>query len=326
LRLTAKDSQSGRFMVVVALARMLSGRRNSMSHIHSYSQIFAAGHRYVNDILNGEVIVQEKVDGSQFSMQLLNGELSCRSKGKDIEIGFPEKLFAKAIETAKSLPLHDGWVYRCEYLSKEKHNSLTYGRIPNKHLIVYDIDTTGQNYIVYEDVVKESARIGLECVPMFYRGKLEKYDDVRKYLTLPSILGGALEGVVIKNYALYGQDKKVLMAKIVRDEFKEVHKTEWKLSNPTQSDVLQMLIGRYKTDARFEKAYQHLNEKGEILRECKDIPKLMKEVQEDIKKECEDEIKQMLFSHFWESIKRSSIGGLPEWYKRKLTECKDADA
>jgi long-subunit acyl-CoA synthetase (AMP-forming) len=157
---------------------------------------------------------------------------------------------------------------------------------------------------------------------MFYRGKLEKYDDVRKYLSSQSILGGALEGVVIKNYALYGQDKKILMAKIVRDEFKEVHKTEWKKSNPTQSDVLQMLIGRYKTDARFEKAYQHLNEKGEILRECKDIPKLMKEVQEDIKKECEDEIKQILFSHFWESIKRASIGGVPEWYKRKLTDYK----
>lgn len=297
--------------------QLAQGRK--IMHIHSYSQVFVAGHRYVDGIMNGEVIIQEKIDGSQFSMQRINGELSCRSKGKDIDLDNPEKLFYKAIESAKALDLCEGYVYRCEYLRSEKHNTLKYNRVPNMHLIVYDIDTADQNYMRYEDVAIESHRIGLECVPMYYRGHIDGYESVRKYLTNESILGGNIEGIVIKNYMLYGQDKKILMAKVVRDEFKETHRTEWRKLNPTQGDILQMLIDQYKTEARFEKSYQHLNEIGEILRECKDIPKLIKAVQEDIKKECEDEIKQILFSHFWENIRRASVHGLPEWYKRKIS-------
>jgi hypothetical protein len=52
----------------------------------------------------------------------------------------------------------------------------------------------------------------------------------------------------------------------------------------------------------------------------KDIGLLVKEVPKDIRDECEDEIKEILFSHFWSKISRGVIRGLPEWYKKKLAE------
>ena len=58
------------------------------------------------------------VHNSQFSMAVLDGELTCRSKGANLIIDAPQKMFSKGIETAVSLKdkLHPGWVYRGEYL------------------------------------------------------------------------------------------------------------------------------------------------------------------------------------------------------------------
>lgn len=46
----------------------------------------------------------------------------------------------------------------------------------------------------------------------------------------------------------------------------------------------------------------------------------MKEVPEDIKKECEAEIKELLFNHYWPNISRGVSNGIPEWYKKLLLE------
>ena len=34
---------------------------------HSYPDVYELGHKIVSDVLNGHVLVQEKVDGSQIS-------------------------------------------------------------------------------------------------------------------------------------------------------------------------------------------------------------------------------------------------------------------
>lgn len=74
-----------------------------METINSYPQVYAVGHRVIKDLFVGEVAVEEKIDGSQFSMGVVNGELCCRSKGKQIILDAPEKMFTKAIETATEL-------------------------------------------------------------------------------------------------------------------------------------------------------------------------------------------------------------------------------
>lgn len=157
-----------------------------MKMINSYPKIWALGHSYLKDLLLDDVEVSEKCDGSQFSFGVFDGELCARSKGKQLVIDAPEALFNKAVEVAKMLApnLLVGWTYRAEYLSKPKHNTLRYNRIPFNHLVIFDISPSLEAYLSPEEKKAEASRIGLECVPSFYSGR-DRPRVVRLYSPVP---------------------------------------------------------------------------------------------------------------------------------------------
>ena len=286
---------------------------------HSYPKIYALGHRAIAELFNDDVLVEEKIDGSQFSFGVFEDGFRCRSKGAQINPEVPEQMFQEAVEVAKSLPLTTGWTYRAEYLKKPKHNTLVYDRIPEKHLIIFDINTGEEEYLSYEQKSDEAKRIGLEVVPVLHRGRVDSPAALLAFLERSSILGGQkVEGIVIKNYHRFGLDKKALMGKYVSEAFKEVHGGEWRENNPTNRDVIDRLILAYKTPARWQKAVQHLAERGQLTDSPKDIGSLIKEVQTDVHEECAEEIKRVLYEHAFAHIRRGIVGGLPEWYKEEL--------
>jgi hypothetical protein len=295
-----------------------------MNSWHHYSSIYNLGHKAIADLLKVPVYVEEKVDGSQFSFGLTEeGELKVRSKGCEMVVDAPEKMFTFAVETVKRLKplLHPGWTYRGEYLRSPKHNALIYNRVPREHIILFDIEIGECEFLEYPAKWAEAKRLGLEVVPLLYGGTVETIEAFREFLRIESILGGQkIEGVVIKpiGYNLFGVDKKVLMGKFVSETFKEVHSKMWKADNPTAGDILAMLGATYCTQARWQKALQHLSEKGLVTDSPQDIGLLMKEVPIDIKRECEEEIKEKLFAFAWPHIARMSTRGLPEWYKDSL--------
>lgn len=287
----------------------------------SYPKIYTLGHRAIKEIFNENVLIEEKIDGSQISFGIIDGELKIKSKNKELLIDFPEKMFIEAVEIIKNLDLHEGWTYRGEYLQRPKHNVLSYNRIPNKHIIIFDINTSEEEYLSYEDKKKEAERIGLEVVPKIYEGIVGDSSFLLGLLERESVLGGQkIEGVVIKNYKRFGQDKKILMGKYVSEKFKEVHNKVWKGNNLSSKDVIQKIIIKYKTDARWNKAVQHLKEKGKLMDSPKDIGMLVKEIQSDIYDECVDDIKDMLFKNAFPKIIRGIVAGFPEWYKERLLQ------
>ncbi len=292
-----------------------------MQHINSYPKVYALGHSAIQGIFDGPVLVEEKIDGSQFSMAILDGELCCRSKNKNIILDAPEQMFIKAIETAKTLPLHPGLIYRCEYLSGPKHNTLRYSRIPDKHLIIYDIQTGLEEYAPYWIKVTEASRIGLECVPLMYAGPVEDMGTLNAFIERDSVLGGTtVEGIVVKNYAVMTKEGKAAMGKYVSERFKETNKKSFRAANPHTGDVIVDLTVRYKTHARWEKAIQHLRDAGTLEGAPRDIGALIREVQDDVLEECGDEIRNALFNYAWPKIRRGLVAGLPEWYKQRLAE------
>ncbi len=289
--------------------------------IASYPTVFAIGHKAISDIFNGPVIVEEKIDGSQFSFGLLDVELWCRSKGLMQNIDAPDSLFQQAVDVIRTLPLSPGYIYRAEYLAKPKHNTLHYERVPHNHLIIFDIAISEENYLTPAEKQKEAERIGLECVPLLYTGVVENFDAFASLLEHQSILGGTtVEGLVVKNYSVFTMEKKIACGKYVSEKFKEVHDASWKEATPKNKDIIALLIESLKTDARWQKAVQHIQERGELEGSPRDIGKLIREVPEDIKAECEDEIKNRLFAHAWPHIQRGVIRGLPEWYKTQLVQ------
>lgn len=298
----------------------------SKASISDYPKINTIGHKYLAKLFNGPVVVQEKVDGSQISFGVINGELKARSKGKEIILDAPDSLFNEAVATIKQLHaeglLVGGYIYRGEYLKKPKHNALAYSRIPRENIILFDVCDTAGNYVTWDDAHREAClNTTLEWVPTLYTGLIKTQDDVKAFLTQTSVLGGQLiEGVVIKNYAEFGEDGKPIFGKFVSEAFKEVHGQNWKKENPTQRDIRQRLIDKYRLETRWRKAVQTLRDNGQITETPKDIGIILKTIQNDVIAESLDEIKEDLWNFFKGDFTRGIIRGLPEWYKEQLLD------
>lgn len=292
---------------------------------HSYPSIFNLGHFALDRLFEGHVVIEEKVDGSQFSFGVFDGLVRVRSKGQEWAWDAPNGMFDRAVVSVlerKGL-LKDGWTYRGEYLKKPKHNSLGYARVPEGHIVIFDINTGHERYLTdYGMKYAEAKRIGLECVPLVFEGEFSGgADDFRQMIDRESLLGGVkVEGVVIKNYAQLAPDKKVLMGKHVSEAFKEVHQKEWKKSNPAGKDILQTIGDALKTNARWEKAIQHLRDDGRITDTPADIGPLMKELHADLDKEALEFIRSELMKWALPAVKRMACHGFPEWYKQRLVD------
>lgn len=294
--------------------------------IGSYPTIYAVGHKAIQDLLDGEVVIEEKLDGSQFSFSLTQeGKLSLRSKGQMIHPEAPPSLFAPAVDYVKTIAssLIPGWIYRGEAFFRAKHNSLEYGRVPKGNVVLFDIETGPGQYASPREKIREAIMLGLEPVPVLAEGRFDRQsltERAQEFLKRESVLGGQVEGIVIKNYGRFGPDKKILVGKIVSPRFQEVNRKSWKAGQEGQNSILEQIVERYRTPARWQKALVHLREQGLIEGVPQDIPLLLREVNEDVLRECEDEIKELLFKRFWKELSRRITRGLPEWYKSMLEE------
>lgn len=290
--------------------------------MNSYPKVWNLGHPSVKDMLSSVVTVEEKLDGSQFSFEYdKDGELIVRSKGAVMHVDAPEKMFNKAVESVKARKdlLTRGHVYRAEYLSKPKHNTLMYDRVPKDHLMLFDVMIGPETYMDAESKREEGERIGLEVMPVLYEGLVRDAEHVREFLETTSVLGGQkVEGVVLKNHLRFGVDGKPLMAKFVSEAFKEIHGGEWRKENPPQSDIIDKISSMVCTPARWAKAVQHLKEAGKLTSSPRDIGLLIKEVQSDLSIEGEAEVLAMVMKWVMPKVLRSSVHGLPEWYKGEL--------
>ncbi|MHA2063477.1 MAG: RNA ligase family protein [Candidatus Thorarchaeota archaeon] len=293
--------------------------------LRSYPKVYAIGHKAVSDLFKGDIFVQEKVDGSQFSFGVIDGELYCRSKRQQIHLPTDEALFIPACETAVALfhqgLLVEGWTYRGEAIFRCKHNALEYSRTPKGGVILFDIDTGLEDRLTPPELAFEASKLGLECVPLLHFGEINDPKELLELLEYESCLGGTeIEGVVVKNYGRWGMDGKQLMGKFVSEKFKETHRKAWGASNKSKTEAIEALGEMLRTDARWQKAVQHLREEGVLENEPRDIGNLIVEVHMDIESEEIDMIKDYLWRAFRRGIMRKATAGLPEWYKRQLLE------
>lgn len=301
--------------------------------IHSYSSIYALGHPAIKDLLTVPVIVEEKIDGSQFSFMRVGQDVYFRSKSAEVHPETTDKLFKNAVQYVLSVKdkLVENWVYRGEAVCSERQNVLKYNRPANGFIYLYDIETSPYNFLLPTDKYDSThggkeviaAALGMEPCIRLFEGNLTDLDIINNLLSKESCLGGPkIEGVVIKprDYQLFGRDKKVLMGKYVSEEFKEIHRREWRGSNPTKGDVIQVLASALTSEARWNKAIQHLREAGELESSPRDIGKLIREIQEDTKKEAEELVKDRLWKWAWPQLQRKVSAGFPEYYKKKLME------
>lgn len=289
--------------------------------ISSYSKIHQVGSRPASALFNGPILIEEKIDGSQFSFGMRDDVLHCRSRNQALDLTSAGQFQAGVdalLEIASELP--EGWTYRGEYLQKPKHNVLAYEHTPPLHVVIYDICTEDGTWLHHDVKRDEAERLGMLCVPKFYYGPWPcsgvSLDDL---LQTQSILGGPIEGVVFKNYAERDptDPEKVLMAKYVTDRFRETMGVK-RMKKPA-TDV-SSLAAQFATQARWEKAVQHLRDGGKLTGTNADIGLLVREVQRDMLEESAEELKQALLDFFGKELRGGAVKGLPQWYQAKLLE------
>ncbi len=281
-----------------------------------------------------ETIVEEKVDGSQLSFGLFDGKLLMKSKS--VEYGDvtgppePGSMFAKAWESVESLrevlSREDlGLVnvcFRAEYLSKPKHNAICYERVPEKNIILFGAsfaDEQGGDYYVRREALEMLGGVlGLEVTPVLHRGAYDT-DKLDELLKGQSVLGGMIEGVVIKTPGVYNRAGEVRYGKYVSSRFKEIHKASWAENKPSRPDILAAIAESVCPPARLDKAIMRIRERGELKQDPSDIGPLIKEVLKDVREECVDDIKEKLYNAFHKEILRRCTRPIPETYKQMLT-------
>lgn len=293
----------------------------------SYPKVYNLGHRALDGLFDAPVIVQEKIDGSQINFRWDESEqLHVRSKGTWQYGGpnhrvEPDGQFKPAVDHLLGISggTPSGLIFRGETLAKPKHNTLAYERTPAGHIVLFDVVSDGWHRDpelsawaddLGVDVVDERETIVTDLPG------LENLVEATK----PMLGGDHVEGLVFKRFDKFDTDGKPLMGKLVRAEFREKHEKEWKGEKKGPREVVQTLIGSLNTEARFEKAVQHLRDDGLIEDDPRDIGRLMVEVKRDVLAEETDWIKDQLWAAFRKDIERGVGRGLPEWYKARLAE------
>lgn len=320
-----------------------------MKSLPHYTKVITLGSNYTENALVGEVIVQEKVDGSQFRFGINEDkELIMGSKGVrivpiegDEELLTVPKMFKPAVKHILSMKkilskFPPDTYFFVETLQKPKHNVLKYGKVPKNHIVLFDVLEQG-GWVSRLRLEDTANLLGIDTIPELYRGIIERKridtgaggykssatDFIKRIIeTTHSFLGEEMiEGVVIKNYKqtiMLGGNVFPLFTKYVREAYKERHNVEWKIKSP--KGALQEFIDSFKNEARWTKAIMHAKEKGLLTNSPKDIGLLIKTVQNDIIEEEKENIKKFLYNKFIKDILRVSTRGLPEYYKEKLLE------
>lgn len=200
--------------------------------IHSYPILYNLSRGEIKNILQEDVVVQEKIDGSHFSFKREGDNVIFRTRFQYLDIDKDGRVrnsdcqhFQLGVNSILAIrnDLPNGVTYRGEFLFDFQHNVLAYASVPNGNIILFDIDKGEQCYLPPSAVEAEAKRLGLDAVRTYYQGRLGNKDInslIKDWLSRIPILGGAfIEGVVIKAYKKIESDGRVFMGKILSKRY-----------------------------------------------------------------------------------------------------------
>jgi hypothetical protein len=279
----------------------------------------------------GRLIIQEKMDGSNFTVypDPTTGELVFFNKGKKIEGNHAfQSVFERTCEalTPRAKLFLPGYIYHGEAFRATRSCHVMYKTVPKFHWICYEImiplQGGGFKLATPEEMTELLCDTGLQQAQIYYDSQQQQHLEtlISVFLninTLPSCLGNYAEGVVVK---VLDRGKK---GKVVpfRQKFVSDHMRERKtIEGVFAPDLTVESIGdMFNVPARFRKAYQHLEERGE---DTTSYPALTKEADDDLEKEYKEEIKEMLWNRYHKVIKKAARKDLAQVLGLKMEEKK----
>lgn len=291
----------------------------------SYPKILHIGDKPIADLYEGDVEITEKIDGSQFGFGRVNGELIVRSKGKEQDLDNPDKLFIEGVEYVKSIAdrVPDGMFFYGEYLAKPRHSTLAYDRIPKNHIALFGVLNADKTMGDYSDIKQWAETFEVEPIPLIHTGKSDAEHTIGLLERVSALGGQKIEGVVVKRYEDWMFLGRILTpvkaGKYVSEQFKEVHQKDWAKLN-TGKGKFEDLKDKYRAEARWNKAIQHLRDDGNFEGTVRDIGNLIKEIHKDLSEEEKENIKDDLWKIYSDDILKYSTFGFVDWYKQRIAK------
>ena len=231
-----------------------------------YQHIERFGTSEVRNIENGTCYVFPKIDGTNSSVWMHEGELCAGSRKHQLSLENDNAGFYRFIREDERIRAYLQ-KYPTHRLFGEwlvPHSLKTYRDNAWRHFYIFDVCVDADNevgleylpYEVYQPLLEEFGLDYIAPLKIIENGSL---DDFAQCLEQNDFLikegNGCGEGIVIKNYAFYNRFKRQTWAKIVAAEFHEKKHRGKGVPAVTDEAIEEAIVNRYVTEAFVEKEY-----------------------------------------------------------------------
>ena len=240
-------------------------------------------------ILNGNVFVQPKIDGSNCCIWLEDNEIHCGSRNRELSLdddhaGFMKYIYENKEKYLKLLNKYPNRIIYGEWLVK--HTIKTYRKDAYNRFYVFDIVSKDEFYTDYAEIEKVCKEYEIDYVPIMKKLRFPKVEDItnlvnQNHFLFPdnTFIG---EGIVIKNLDFTNRYGRRVWAKIVTSDFKQ---KKYVKDEKEKYSLEQEIAEKYLTLDIVDKVYAKLMTEREFWNN-KLIPQLLGTVYHDFITEC----------------------------------------
>ena len=219
------------------------------------------------------IIVQEKIDGANFSIRYDPETDSVVSFSRKNPLSLENNLRG-AWEWAQKLDknlvkdvLGNNLVLFGEWLVS---HTIVYPQERYQNAYFYDVyDTETEQYFKQDKVKEVINSLGLIYVPVFYDGEFQSWEHIQEFVGRTDLGGEHGEGVVVKNMSRINDPNTRLpfYTKIVGEKFSEKKSVKPKMIDPekvAERERLQNLVDTVVTEGRVTKLVHKMVDEGII--------------------------------------------------------------
>ena len=226
-----------------------------------YQHIERLGVQETENILDGITHVFYKIDGTNGSVWMEDGELKAGSRNRELSLendnaGFYAYIlqsdkYKKFFEQFPNHRLFGEWLV--------PHSLKTYREDAWRRFYVFDVMDANGKYIPYDHYHRELSEYGIDYIPPLAIGRNITNDNIYHMLEkagqfLVEDGKGNGEGIVIKNYDWENKYGRQVWAKVIANEFKEIHHKEMGAPEINGTQLIEeKIIEEFFTDAFIDK-------------------------------------------------------------------------
>jgi len=270
-----------------------------MNNFNKYQHVERWGNSEVRDIEYGECHIFPKLDGTNASVWMEDGEVACGSRNRKLAVGADNAGFMAHVNSNENilalLNEKTEWRLYGEWLVP--HALKGYTDEAWRKFYVFDVvdqfdpfDDMKPRYVQYDEYMPVLRDAGVEFVPRIALLDKPTYEQVATLAKTDRFLlredfEGVGEGVVVKNYAFNNKYGRQTWAKIVNEEFKENKGKDGPPGTPKERPMVEGAIAdKYVTKVLCDKVKAKIeNEVGDWS--SKYIGRLLQTVFYDIVRE-----------------------------------------